>query len=327
MPYVYFTEEQKERANSVDLVDFLQRQGEKLIASGRDKRLSSDHSITVRGNRWYDHEVEKGGSAISFVRTFYGKTYPDAVTMLLNGEQGVPYNQSQKQEEGPPVPFSLPPKNSDMRRTFAYLLKVRCLDGPIVTAFAKAELLYESLEDSRDGTKQYHNAIFVGRDKEGVARHAHKKGIYTYGQSFRGNLTSSDPRHSFHWIGTSDTLYAFEAPIDLLSYISLHKEAWKQHSYVALCCVGAQPIFQLLQDFPYMKKVRLCLDHDVPGMNAAERIKKQLLEKGYTDVELDLSKYKDWNEDLKALHGQSAIPAEEPQSDLQEDKNELLKMA
>ena len=31
MPYVYFTEEQKERANSIDLVDFLQRQGEKCF--------------------------------------------------------------------------------------------------------------------------------------------------------------------------------------------------------------------------------------------------------------------------------------------------------
>ena len=35
--YIYFTDEQKERANSVDLVDFLQRQGEKLLPSGRDK--------------------------------------------------------------------------------------------------------------------------------------------------------------------------------------------------------------------------------------------------------------------------------------------------
>ena len=57
MSYVYFTEEQKERANSIDLVDFLQRQGEKMLPSGRDKRLSSDHSITVRGNIWYDHAI------------------------------------------------------------------------------------------------------------------------------------------------------------------------------------------------------------------------------------------------------------------------------
>ena len=44
--FVYFTEEQKQRANAVDLEDFLSRQGEKLLRSGREKRLASDHSIT-----------------------------------------------------------------------------------------------------------------------------------------------------------------------------------------------------------------------------------------------------------------------------------------
>ena len=42
--YVHFTDEQKYRANNVDLVDFLQRRGEKLIPSGRDKRLASDRT-------------------------------------------------------------------------------------------------------------------------------------------------------------------------------------------------------------------------------------------------------------------------------------------
>ena len=47
--YIPFTTEQKERAASVDLEEFLRRRGEKLITSGRDKRLASDHSITIRG--------------------------------------------------------------------------------------------------------------------------------------------------------------------------------------------------------------------------------------------------------------------------------------
>ena len=39
--YIPFTTEQKERAASVDLEEFLRRRGEKLITSGRDKRLAS----------------------------------------------------------------------------------------------------------------------------------------------------------------------------------------------------------------------------------------------------------------------------------------------
>ena len=93
--FIYFTEEQKRRANEVNLESFLLRQGERLLKSGREKRLASDHSITVRGNQWYDHAIEKGGGAIDFVKMFYGKDFPDAVTMLLDGEQGeVCYSES-----------------------------------------------------------------------------------------------------------------------------------------------------------------------------------------------------------------------------------------
>ena len=62
--YIHFSDEQKHRANSVDLPEFLRHKGEKLIPSGQDKRLASDHSITVRGNQWFDHASEKGGLAI-----------------------------------------------------------------------------------------------------------------------------------------------------------------------------------------------------------------------------------------------------------------------
>ncbi len=177
MGYVYFTEEQKERANTVDLKDFLERQGERLLRSGPEWRMSSDHSITIRGNRWYDHgSAGKGGAAIDFVIYYYGKTFPDAVGMLLGGEQGQTYRQSRKQEEIPRKPFALPAANGDMRRVFAYLLRFRLLDYEVVSAFAKENLLYESLELSKDKTRQFHNAIFVGYDAEGKARHAHKKG-------------------------------------------------------------------------------------------------------------------------------------------------------
>ena len=69
--FIYFTEAQKERAASVDLESFLRQQGEKLLPSGRDKRLARDHSVTVRGCEWFDHASRQGGRAISFVQRFY----------------------------------------------------------------------------------------------------------------------------------------------------------------------------------------------------------------------------------------------------------------
>lgn len=304
--YIYFTDEQKERANSVDLVDFLQRQGEKLLPSGRDKRLASDHSITVRGNSWYDHSAQEGSYAIDLVKRLYNLSFPEAVSLLLGGEQGVEYRQHSKRSEPEQrKPFALPPAHTDMRRVFAYLIKQRCISREVLSEFAREKLLFEDAE--------YHNAVFVGFDENSVARHAHKKSTAT-GSNFRINVKGSNPAYSFHYISKNpypQNLFVFEAPIDLLSYISLHPQNWKNASYVALNGVSEQPILKLLELYPQLDHVVLCLDHDAAGIEAAERIYDILMEHGQSAVGQTLSKFKDWNEDLKAKHGFTSIPAEE----------------
>ncbi|MEL7621954.1 MAG: DUF3991 and toprim domain-containing protein [Clostridiales bacterium] len=317
--YVYFTDEQKYRANNVDLVDFLQRRGEKLIPSGRDKRLASDRSITVRGNEWYDHSAESGGYAIDFVRQFYGLSFPEAMTMLLGGEQGEVYRPASQKQPELKQPFALPNPHSDMRRVYAYLTKTRLIDREVVSYFAKAKLLYESCEKSRDGTKEYHNAVFVGYDENGVPRHAHKRGLYTDGPGFKGNVDSCNPSYSFHHIGTGDRLYVFEAPIDLLSYITLHPQDWQSHSYVALCGTSGYALLKMLELHPNLNRVVLCLDHDEAGIEASEKYQDLLSAKGIA-CESELSIHKDWNEDIKASHGLPAISAEEhPQHVLRDE--------
>lgn len=47
MPYIHFTQEQKDLAARTDLEVFLRSRGEKLLPSGQDKRLVSDHSVTI----------------------------------------------------------------------------------------------------------------------------------------------------------------------------------------------------------------------------------------------------------------------------------------
>ena len=293
--YIYFTDEQKERANSVDLVDFLQRQGEKLLPSGRDKRLSRDHSITVRGNRWYDHASEEGSYAIDLVKRLYDLPFPEAVSLLLGGEQGVEYRQHSKSSEPEQrKPFALPPAHTDMRRVFAYLIKQRCISREVLSEFAREKLLFEDAE--------YHNAVFVGHDENGIARHAHKKSTAT-GSCFRINVEGSHPAYSFHYISknpNSHNLFVFEAPIDLLSYISLHPQNWKNASYGALNGVSQQPVLKMLELYPQLQRVTLCLDNDKSGRKAASRIHKTLQQQDYKDVVYDVSAHKDWNEDLKA---------------------------
>lgn len=105
----------------VDLEQFLLVRGEKLLPSGREKRLGSNHSITIRGNTWYDHATGWGGKAISFVQYHFGLSYPEAVTLLL-GSGVAPWVAPPEEE---PQPFSPPIAHENMRRVFAYLIQER----------------------------------------------------------------------------------------------------------------------------------------------------------------------------------------------------------
>lgn len=104
-------------------------------------------------------------------------------------------------------------------------------------------------------------------------------------------------------------LYVFEAPIDMLSYISLHKDNWQQHSYVALCSVSDRAVIQMLKDNPNINKIYLCLDNDREGIDSDYRIRHNLNQIGYNDVTFIRPKYKDWNEILKAKNGIEPLPA------------------
>lgn len=181
---------------------------------------------------------------------------------------------------------------------YTYLLKQRGISREVVDAFVHAKLIYESAEPSVDGSREYHNAVFVGYDEHGAARHAHKRGLYSFGEGFKRNVAGCDSRYSFHCCGSSDHLYAFEAPIDMLSFITLHPENWQKHSYVALCGVSDNALLWMLDQAPALRRVTLCLDNDKAGIEASRRILTVLREKGYSQTEILLPSQKDWNKEL-----------------------------
>ena len=112
--FVYFTEEQKRQANDVDLEEYLLRRGEKLLPSGREKRLASDRSVTIRGNEWFDHETQTGGHPIDFLRIHYQMSFPEAMRELLDGIQGQEFP-AEKEKDVTAKPFALPLANYKLK--------------------------------------------------------------------------------------------------------------------------------------------------------------------------------------------------------------------
>lgn len=300
--YIHFTEQQKTQARQTDIAELLRSQGETLKRSGSESEwMDGGQKVTIRGNLWYHQYEQVGGDAVDFVRRFYNKSYPEAMEYLLGGSGGtLAVSPSVQKEE---KPFVLPPKNDNMRRVFAYLLNRRGIDREVLYAFVHKGMIYESAD--------YHNAVFVGFDSNGNPKHAHKRGTGSE-SSYKGNVSGSQPEYSFHWSGQSDTLYLFEAPIDMLSFISMQKEGWRQHSYAASCSVSDRVLFQMLKDNPNIRQVVLCLDSDEPGQTAAKRIADKLFVRG-TASEILVPYHKDWNEDLLAAASFSISKEQEVQ--------------
>ena len=261
------TKQQRYLAGRTDLVALLRSRGETLKRLGSEWEWKfHDERVTIRGHLWFDQYTQRGGDAVDFFRYFYGESEEQAAAMLLNCSlsdleklparsppRGAPTIDKQEKT------LEIPPAHSNMRRVFAYLCQTRGIAPEVVSAFARKGLLYESAD--------HHNAVFVGRDEQGEIRHLHARGTLT-GSHFRQTLPGSEKEYSFHWQGTSGKLYAFEAPIDMLSYISLHPE------------------------------VTLCLDNDEAGQNATRRIAAELLREWNITVSAEFPSQKDWNDEL-----------------------------
>jgi len=311
MPYIPYTEEEKRLANGVDLAEFLRMRGEKLEKAGQEYKLiyhdgSGKHdSITLRGSTWFDHKNQVGGGAVKFMRYFYGMDFQTAMNELL-GRSVAPIAHSPPKAavtETKPKEFRLPKANSDMHRVYAYLIKQRFISPEIITHFAKKRLIYEDAK--------HHNAVFVGVDENGVPRQAHKRSTNSFGKPFRITCEGLDTKYSFSHFGKSEKLFVFEAPIDMLSYLTLHPESWQKHSYIAMNGVYENAVLTALKSHCNLSEIVLCTDNDEGGIDAADRLTDVLHENGYETISRIIPKNKDFNEDLKQLHGVeflSAVP-------------------
>lgn len=284
---IRFTEEQKRRANEADLVALLERCGQQVKKKGSQYVWKDgDRDVSIKDNLWYHHYEQTGGNTVGFVMKFFHLPYPEALKFIL--DEDIQTITAKPVYKVPDKPFRLPEKNNDMKRAYAYLIKTRGIDSDVVKAFADAGLIYESAK--------YHNVVFVGTDKNNIPRHAHKRTTASQ-QVWRANEPGSDNRYTFNWRGKSDRAYLFEAPIDMLSYITMYCPDWRNDSFIAACSVSDKALKQFLEDRPDIRQVYVCFDNDPPGQNAAAGIRQRLSDMGIS-CEILVPTLKDWNEDL-----------------------------
>ena len=290
-----FTDTEMQIARETDLPELLTHLGYQVKRIGRYYTTAEMDRLRIKDRRtWVRYSQNIGGDAITLVQQFCGKTFPEAVEYLLafNGRARDSPAKAEPfaKRDDPPKPFALPPRNTDDRRVFAYLRK-RGIAAQVIRQFMNSGLLYEDAV--------HHNCVFVGRDHTGQAKYAGLRGTYDRdGKGFRGDVTGSDKNIGFSipHDPMSEQVRVFEAPIDLMSYLTLHREPINA---VALCGLYDGALETYLKDNPSIKRITLCLDADASGRAAARQLKDKYSARGYVVTAEEPCSGKDWNEYLQ----------------------------
>lgn len=286
-----YTQEQIDRANQVNLEQFLRSQGEELVKSGREYRWKNHDSLTIKGNKWFRHSQNKGGYPVDFVMEFYNKTFPEAMQMLI-GEEAIEINV----EPTPKAEFRLPLRCNSNERIIKYLTEERKLPKDLVEEFIADDLIYEDA--------MHHNVVFVGKDINGIPRYAHCRGT---SDKFRMDVVGSDKSFGFCYRGKGNELFVFEAPIDLLSHIALYPAGWREHSYLSLGGVSPKALERFLSERKNIESIYIATDNDEAGNNAAEKLAELIPQE--ISVYRFLPQAKDWNEDL--INERNGLPTDD----------------
>lgn len=285
-----------EIAKGTDLPDLLTHLGYQVRRLGSYYSTKEMDSIRIKDRRtWKRYSNGTGGDAITFLQEFCGKDFREAVNYLLefNGHRArdSPTPRPRQAQESEKPAFTLPIPNQDQRRVFAYLQK-RGIAPQVIRSFIDSGLLYED--------SLHHNCVFVGRDSSGKPAFASKRGTYDLeGSGFKGDAAGSNKNVAFrlpcdpalNWVAV------FEAPIDLMSFCTLHRQV--RSNAVALCGLYQGPLDTYLRENPHLKQIVLCLDADGPGQEATEKFREEYAQKGYTVSTRTPAQGKDWNEYLQ----------------------------
>ena len=294
------TDEQKERANLVNLPQFLMSHGFDLKKVGKEYVWKEHDSLHIKDNgpgergQWFRFSENKGGDNIGLLREYMDMSFIDAVEALTGEHIDRTYTPSHTYE---PKPVQQTARELSLaeadncRRVFAYLCKTRGLDYDMLSALVKKGVISQ---EEKTG-----NVLFKYFDTDGKVIGAEKVGTSTE-HKFKGIATGSVGGHGFEVVrGTGEKAFFFESAIDMLSYLQMHSKELDNCRLVSM--MGVKPSIVLdtmLRHNIAAENVFLCSDNDTAGNEFAQRLQEQ-----YPDMKRIITPdtYKDWNDMLRGI--------------------------
>ena len=301
MPYI--AQEVITEAKRMDLLTYLREyEPSELVKFSSNTYTTRTHdSLKISNGKWMWWSRGIGGkSALDYLIKVRGMEFVEAVqTIMGNGSVSFPGYENTNSYENQPL--LLPEKSPTADVVFDYLFR-RGIDFEIINYCLDNELIIESLP--------YHNAVFIGYDKEKEPKYAAYRA--TNQSRIMGDCTGSKKQFSFRLTAdNTGEVHLFECAIDLLSYATLMKlegKDWRQFNLVSLAGVYSPKknmeeskipvtIRKLLEEDKSIKRIVLHLDNDIAGRKATKAL--QILLSGEYEVVDDPPQYgKDVNDFL-----------------------------
>mgnify|MGYP001071621796 CR=1 FL=1 len=303
------TDEQKERANFVNLPQFLMSHGFDLKKVGKEYVGKEHDSLHIKDNgpgergQWFRFSENKGGDNIGLLREYMDMSFLDAVEALTGEHVDRTYTPSRTYKSKPvqQTARELSLAEADnCRRVFAYLCKTRRLDYDMLSALVKKGTISQ---EEKTG-----NVLFKYYDDQGKIIGAEKVGTSTE-QKFKGIAKGSAGGHGFEVVhGTGEKAFFFESAIDMLSYLQMHNKKLDNCRLVSM--MGVKPnivLDTMLRHNIAPENVFLCSDNDTVGNEFARRLQEQ-----YPDMKRIVTPdtYKDWNDMLRDIPKQIEVEQE-----------------
>ena len=261
--------EQIERANLVNLPDFLRNQGFSLKQVGREYILQEHDSLHIKNNeagevgKWFRFSENKGGSNIQFVQEFMGLDFISAVELLSN-ERAIPFHShSISKAESPKNREITLHESTDLSRTMHYLHDIR---GLSIASLEKLTAEGRLSQEEKTG-----NAVFKIFDENGLLVGAEKVG--TSNMRFKSFDKGAADGYGFEIVsGKPANTYFFESAIDAISFADLHSE---QSNYRLVSMAGVKPsvVTETMKRYAISpENIYLCTDNDKAGNEFAEKL-------------------------------------------------------
>lgn len=286
------TPEQIERANLVNLPDFLRSQGFSLKQVGREYILQEHDSLHIKNNeagevgKWFRFSENKGGNNIQFVQEFMGLDFISAVELLSN-ERAIPFHSHSISKAEPPKNREIMVHDSkEISRITDYLHNIRGLSYDAI-----AGLIADGRLSQEEKTG---NAVFKIFDESGLLVGAEKVG--TSNVRFKSFDKGAADGYGFEIVsGKPKSTYFFESAIDAISFAALHSE---QSDYRLVSMAGVKPsvVTETMKRYAISpENIYLCTDNDKAGNEFAEK----LIARYSTMKRVTPNGAKDWNDILQ----------------------------